>query len=661
MIPELGHFALIIALLLSIALVIVPIAGSYIGNNTLMHSSRSLSAGIFVFLTIAFALLVWSFLQDDFSVQYVANHSNRELPVFYKASAVWGGHEGSILLWIFMLSAWTVAVALLGRSLPLEIHARVLGVMGFVNLGFLAFMIFTSNPFDRILPGAPLDGSDLNPLLQDFFFIIHPPILFMGYVGFSVAFAFAIACLMSGQVDTAWTRWSRPWTNVAWAFLSLGIGLGSWWAYHELGWGGLWFWDPVENASFMPWLAGTALIHSLAVTEKRGIFKAWTILLSITVFSMILLAAFLVRSDVVTSVHAFASDPARGAFLLGFLAVSVGGGLLIYALKAPNVKATAVFSASGKETFLLANNILLVITMLMVLIGTIFPILAGAFGQKPSVGAPWFNLFFGPLVAVSCLILGLSVFSQWRNTALSLFRRFLSIPLVVSLLLGALLPLFTEEYSIGGAIALFCGFWVLGASFSGLIRQWKSVGVRGVKTNYYCMSLGHIGLAIAVLGGGMAHTYSEESVVIVEPQETVSLFGYDFTFNGMRRVPGPNYTAEETTIEVYQGNQLIYELTPQKRFYNSGGGPMTETGIGAGVFRDIVITLEEPIAPMESGKWAINFQTKAFIRFFWGGIALMALAGFMSLVDRRYRMKVRQQDLDEAEKTGFASNKVASA
>lgn len=473
MVPELGHFALILALCLSIVLAILPLAGTYNGNVLWMKASRSLATGLFTFVAVAFVCLCYAFLHDDFSVQYVANNSNSLLPNQYKLSAVWGGHEGSLLLWVLILTAWTFAVSVYSRNLPIDMLARVLSVMGMISVGFLLFTVLTSNPFDRYLPNFPSEGSDLNPLLQDPGLIIHPPMLYMGYVGFSVAFAFAIAALLSGRLDSAWARWSRPWTNTAWAFLTIGIALGSWWAYYELGWGGWWFWDPVENASFMPWLVGTALIHSLAVTEKRGLFKSWTILLAIFAFSLSLLGTFMVRSGVLTSVHAFANDPERGVFILAFLALVIGGSLTLYALRAPVVKSVPGFNLFSREVFLLGNNILLVVVMATVLLGTLYPLIADALNWgKISVGPPYFNFFFVPLMALLCLLLGVGPLTNWKNTGFERLKRLLWWPLGVSLIVAGIFPLlYADEYEWTAAASVFVGSWVVLSSKSDLLHQ----------------------------------------------------------------------------------------------------------------------------------------------------------------------------------------------
>ena len=646
MIPELGHLALILALCLAVALASLPLVGAYTGNRLWMRASRSLSAGLFTFVSLAFVCLCYAFLQDDFSVQYVANHSNTLLPVQYKLSAVWGGHEGSLLLWVWTLTAWTFAVSVYSRDLPLDMLARVLAVMGMIAVGFLLFTLLTSNPFDRYLPNFPGEGSDLNPLLQDPGLIFHPPMLYMGYVGFSVAFAFAIAALLSGRLDSAWARWSRPWTNTAWAFLTLGIALGSWWAYYELGWGGWWFWDPVENASFMPWLVGTALIHSLAVTEKRGVFKSWTILLAIFAFSLSLLGTFLVRSGVLTSVHAFANDPERGVFILGFLAVVVGGSLTLYALRAPVVKSVASFGLWSRETFLLANNVLLMVVMATVLLGTLYPLIADALGWgKISVGPPYFNFFFVPFMALLCVLLGVGPLSNWKKTAADRLVRLLWLPLLVSVILAvAFAAVYGDSFEWGAALAVFIGLWIVFAAKSDLLnrlrhaRTWLA-GLRKLSPSYWGMVIAHIGVAVTLLGVTLNTIYSEQRDLRMVPGKSVDLGGYRYHLESVEQATGANYHADVGTILVYRGEQLVANLQPEKRRYFSGGNMMTEAAIDPGLFRDLYVALGEPL-DKGAQAWAVRVHFKPFVRWIWLGSLFMAFGGLLALVDKRYRRRV---------------------
>ncbi|WP_237060668.1 heme lyase CcmF/NrfE family subunit [Microbulbifer sediminum] len=644
MTPELGHFALLVGLLLSMALAAVPMAGSYTARPLWMEAGRPLALGVLVFTAIAFLCLSAAFVQSDFSVNYVAQNSNSLLPLHYKFTAVWGGHEGSILLWLLMQAGWAAAVAMFSRQLPAELVARVLSVLGLVLVGFFLFILLTSNPFDRTLPFPPVEGNDLNPLLQDPGMIIHPPLLYMGYVGFSVAFAFAIAALLGGQLDAAWARWVRPWTAVAWSFLTLGIALGSWWAYYELGWGGWWFWDPVENASFMPWLVGTALLHSLAVSEKRGLFKSWTILLAIFAFSLSLLGTFLVRSGVLTSVHAFATDPLRGGFILVFLVIVVGLSLVLFGLRAPAVSAGSVFSFRSRETFLLSNNILLVLITGVVLTGTLYPLLADALNWgKISVGPPFFNLFFVPLMAVLCMLLGLGIHANWKDSRWDRLLRTWQLPLAVALAAGLAVPFLLGDFHWGAALGIFVGTWVVAASLGDMFAKTRNadslfVGLRRQRASYYGMHLAHIGLAVTVLGVALTTVYSIEDDVRLGPGDTHRVAGYEFRFDGVRQAQGPNYRAFEGVLHVSQHGKPVAELHPQKRNYLSGGNTMTEAAIDTGLFRDIYVALGEPLDKSNpNGDWAVRLQYKAFVVWIWLGALLMAVGGGIAVADKRYR------------------------
>jgi cytochrome c-type biogenesis protein CcmF len=641
MIPEIGHFALIIGLCLALILALLPLWGAWRGNTVAMAVAPSLAVGILVFVGISFACLAVAFLQDDFSVKVVTANSNSLLPSMYKFAAVWGNHEGSLLLWALILSLWTAAVALFSSQLPMVVLSRVLSVMGSIGVGFLSFSLFTSNPFERLLPGIPVDGSDLNPLLQDPGLIIHPPLLYMGYVGFSVAFSFAIAALMGGRLDASWARWSRPWTNVAWAFLSLGIMLGSWWAYYELGWGGWWFWDPVENASFMPWLAGTALIHSLAATEKRGLFKSWTVLLAIFAFSLSLLGTFLVRSGVLTSVHAFATDPARGMFILVFLAIVVGGSLTLYAFRAPAVSSRVSFSWMSRETLLLFNNVVFLAATLTVLFGTLFPLIMDALGQgKYSVGPPYFNAVFVPLMAVLAPFMGLGPVSRWKSDSPARWRAELAVPAVVAVVCGLTLPLLHGEYNLWVALAMVLSSWLL----LGLLKDiWYRVrgaaslgkGLRRLTPSYLGMAMAHLGFAACVTGIVATSQYNVEHDLKMSPGDTEVLAGYEFHFVALAPVRGPNFIADEARFEVYQDGALVASLAPQKRRYLASGSVMTEAAIDAGFFRDLYVAMGEPIGT--EGAWAMRLHYKPMVRWMWLGAILMGFGGFTTALDKRYR------------------------
>ncbi len=656
MIPELGHVALIISFCLFSLLSIVPLFGVYQKNHLLMSSSRSLATGGFVFILMSFLCLTWAFLQDDFSVKYVANNSNSLLPDHYKVSAVWGGHEGSLLLWGLILAAWAFAVSIFSRKLPLDMVALVLAVMGMIAVGFLLFMLLTSNPFDRLLPLSPQDGSDLNPLLQDPGLIIHPPMLYMGYVGFSVAFAFAIAALLSGRLDSAWARWSRPWTTVAWGFLTIGIALGSWWAYYELGWGGWWFWDPVENASFMPWLVGTALIHSLAVTEKRGVFKSWTILLAIFAFALSLLGTFLVRSGVLTSVHAFANDPERGVFILGFLLVVVGGSLTLYALRAPVVKSVTNFQWLSRETFLLINNILLVVIMVTVLLGTLYPLFADALGLgKISVGPPYFNFFFVPFMAILSLFMAVGPLALWKKTNADRLWKSLKHPLTISIIVAIVFPyiygsIYGEGYQVSAALTVFVAGWVIFVTIADVFNKTRNAssrlqGLRKLTRSYYGMVLAHFGVAVTVLGACLNTIYSDQRDLRMEVGERLELGRYEYHFVDVKQIRGPNYSSQEGHIQVFSDGEMISDLHPEKRRYFSTNDIMTEAAIDSGFFGDLYVAMGEPLGNGESGKaaWAIRIHDKPFVNWIWLGSLLMSFGGFLAISDKRYRLKKKAE------------------
>ena len=647
MIPELGQYSLILALCLAALLAVVPLVGTYSKNLLWVGYARPLASGMFAFLMLSLVCLGYAFVTDDFSVVYVASNSNTLLPVYYKVSAIWGGHEGSLLLWVVILGGWTWAVAMKSANLPQDIVARVLSVMGMIGVGFMLFTLMTSSPFTRHLPGFPSEGGDLNPLLQDIGLIIHPPMLYMGYVGFSVAFAFAIAALLSGRLDAAWARWSRPWTVVAWAFLTLGILLGSWWAYYELGWGGWWFWDPVENASFMPWLVGTALVHSLAVTEKRGVFKSWTVLLAIFAFSLSLLGTFLVRSGVLTSVHAFATDPERGYFILALLAISIGGSLLLYAIKAAHVKSESSFELVSRETFLLGNNILLVVVALMVLLGTLYPLLIDALGMgKISVGPPYFNALFIPIMSVMVFFLGFGMVSRWRKTKGDYLIKQLALPFVASAVLAVVFPyLYGGEFDWLVSMGMMLVFWIVLVSARDVFnkvanRSSMLKGIISLPRSYYAMLLAHIGVAVAVVGMTMVSIYNEERDLRMAPGDKLSFKQYEFIFDGAREVQGPNYTSDQARLRVLKDGEPYGELFPEKRLYTARGNVMTEAAIDPGLTRDLYVALGESL---EGGAWAVRIQHKPFVRWLWLGGLLMTFGGLLAATDPRYRKQSKRQ------------------
>ncbi len=643
MIPEIGQFALVVALCIAITQALVPLAGASLGVQRWVAVAVPAALAQLLFVALSYACLTWAFLQNDFSVLYVARNSNSELPLIYRISGVWGAHEGSLLLWALVLSVWTGAVALFTSSVPRIMRARVLAVLGFVSCGFLSFIIITSNPFERLLPAA-LDGGDLNPLLQDIGLAIHPPMLYIGYVGFAVAFAFSIAALISGQVDAAWARWSRPWTNVAWLFLTLGIALGSWWAYYELGWGGWWFWDPVENASFMPWLVGTALMHSLAITEKRGTFKAWTALLAIFAFSLSLLGTFLVRSGVLTSVHAFATDPERGVFILGFLVLVVGGSLALYAWRAPMLKSAAQTRLLSRDGALLANNILLAVVTFAILLGTLYPIAIDAMGSKISVGPPYFNFMFILLTAPLGVLMGVGLLLRWKSDSLQRLVGKLQVPAIVALLLALLLSLALPRFYWGAFAGIAMALWIaitIGLAVQERLRNRSLANaLRSTPAGFYGMLLGHLGIAVFIVGVSLTSLYNQEKDLRMAPGDTYSVAGYEFTFHGVRRYNVNNYVATRGgfTVRSESGNYRV-DLFPEKRTYRVQQSPMTEAAIDAGLTRDLFIALGEPLD--DQGAWAVRIYYKPFIRWIWLGAIIMAIGGLFAASDRRYRRLAR--------------------
>ncbi|PKO33882.1 MAG: c-type cytochrome biogenesis protein CcmF [Betaproteobacteria bacterium HGW-Betaproteobacteria-7] len=637
MIPELGHIALIIALTVAVLQGTLPLLGVFTHNGRLMALARTTAFAQFAALAFSYACLLQGFLTNDFSVRYVAEHSNTLLPTFYKVAAVWGGHEGSMLLWVLILATWTVAVAVFSRRLPKEMLSTVLAVMGLISIGFLAFLLFASNPFERLLP-AVAEGRDLNPLLQDPGMAFHPPMLYMGYVGFSVAFAFAIAALISGRLDAAWARWSRPWTTVAWVFLTLGIALGSWWAYYELGWGGWWFWDPVENASFLPWLIGTALIHSLAVTEKRGCFKNWTVMLAIMAFSLSLLGTFLVRSGVLTSVHAFATDPKRGIFVLVFLSIVVGASLLLFAWRAPKVGLGGSFRMLSRESLLLVNNVLLAVAAGAVLIGTLYPLFLDALDLgKISVGPPYFETVFVPLMAPMILIMGLAPFARWKAAAASDFPRTLWLLMGVSLLAGIVVPLLMGSWTFLAALGVFLGVWAILASLLALLARGVS-RLGSMSLAQWGMVLAHLGVGVFILGVTFVKAYETNSDVKMSAGESTTVGGYTFTFLSINEVNGPNYIAARARIEVSRNGQFDRVMEPEKRIYNVQRMPMTEAAIDTGLFRDLYVALGEPV---DQNTWIVRVQHKPLVDWIWWGCLLMAIGGGLAAADRRYRIAAR--------------------
>jgi cytochrome c-type biogenesis protein CcmF len=646
MMPELGQVFLALALLLAVVQASVPMLGALWNQPALMAVARPAAYGQFVFLLAAYAILTHGFVVQDFSIAYVAQNSNLQLPMHYRWSAVWGGHEGSLLLWVLILSIWTVALAAFSHHLPLRFMARTLATLGLISTGFIAFTAFTSNPFARHIPALP-DGNDLNPLLQDFGLIVHPPMLYMGYVGFAVAFAFAIAALLEGRVDRQWVRWSRPWTNVAWGFLTLGIALGSWWAYYELGWGGWWFWDPVENASFMPWLVGTALIHSQAVTEKRGTFAAWTLLLAISAFSLSLLGTFLVRSGVLTSVHAFASDPERGLFVLAFLGIVTGGALLLYALRAPRLESGPPVALVSREALLLVNNILLATACAMVLIGTLYPLLADALDWgKISVGPPYFGLLFFVLMAPLIWLIPVGPFARWKGDQPKALFLAVRTTLVLGLLVGVLTGLAAGEMAWHRVLGVAAGTFVMLATLAFVIRRLrKAPPGRRFTAEMVGMSLAHFGVGVFVVGVMVTDSLNVERDVRMAPGDSVQVAGFNVRFVELRHHQGPNFLADEGVFQIFKGGELLSEQHPQKRRYLRGQ-VMTEAAIDAGFFADFYIAMGEPLDGGQA--WAVRLYYKPMIRWVWLGALLMMFGGFIAAAERRLRQTVAAPELASA-------------
>ncbi len=636
MIPELGHFALIIALAFAICLSVIPMVGVYSNNAKLVSYAKPLTFGMFIFTAISIVILGYSFVVDDFSVKYIASHSNSHLPYYFKISAVWGGHEGSLLLWVFSLTAWTMAVAKYSNDIEQAFIARVLAVMGMIAVGFMLFTLLTSNPFERLWPNVPIEGRDLNPLLQDLGLIFHPPMLYMGYVGFSVAFAFAVAALMCGKMDAAWARWSRPWTVAAWIFLTLGIALGSWWAYYELGWGGWWFWDPVENASFMPWLVGTALIHSLSVTEKRGAFRNWTVLLAIFAFSLSLLGTFLVRSGVITSVHSFAADPSRGAFILLLLAIAVGSSLTLYAFRASNVQSFSRFSLYSRETALLIANIILVSSAVTVLLGTLYPLFIDAMGLgKISVGPPYFNAVFVPMMAVLFVFMGIGPLIRWKKAKQGELRKQLNPLTIASIVVGLVFPFaYAGSFDWLVAVGIALAVWVALVVIKELLNQKKQANK--LTLSQLGMTVAHFGIAVTIVGVTLVSAYETETNIRMSTGDKATVDGFTFVFNGTTHVEGPNYSAEQGQIEVFKKDSFVALLQPERREYRVQTMGMTEAAIDPGLFRDVYVALGDPLG---GGAWAIRVHIKPFVRWIWLGAIFMSIGGLFAILDKRYRRR----------------------
>ncbi|MCG5530319.1 heme lyase CcmF/NrfE family subunit [Halorhodospira halochloris] len=659
---QIGNFALVLAFCLAVIQSVLPLVGTYLADERLMRSGRSLAVGQFAFLLISYLALTWAFISDDFSLAYVYSNSAQDLPLVYKITAVWGGHEGSMLFWVLTLGIWGVAVATFSRALPREMLARVLAVMGMVGVGFIGFTVFTSNPFDTLFP-IPPEGTDLNPLLQDPGMIIHPPLLFIGYTGLAVAFAFAMAALIGGRLDAAWARWSRPWTTAAWGFLTLGIGLGSWWAYYELGWGGWWFWDPVENASLLPWLTATALIHSLAVTEKRGGFKVWTVMLAIVSFALTIFGGFLVRSGVITSVHAFATDPDRGVFILGLLAVTLLGALALYAWRAPKVGLGGAFSWYSRESLLLANNVLLTVACAAVLVGTLYPVAVDALGLgKISVGPPYFDAVFMPLMLPLLFLIGIGPLVSWKHSSPYETYRQLRWIFLVCVIIGGLWPLTMGAWNPLTAIGLTIVAWILATAGMDLYKRvnrrldmgWGPAIRGALRPNFFGMHTAHAGLALIVMAIAMVNTYEVERDVRLEPGQSEMVRDYEFTMTGTSEVRGANFTAQQAEIEVRRNGRVVNTLYPQLRYYDkSPQQPMHQASLDRGLIRDVYVALGDHLG---GEAWTMRLYYKPYMTWMWAGCLLMAFGGFLAAGDRRYRMQgdrrsVSEKNIDSSDNT----------
>ncbi|WP_394192036.1 heme lyase CcmF/NrfE family subunit [Pseudoalteromonas atlantica] len=653
MIPEIGYFSLTLAMVLSVLLCIFPLWGAHTGNLRLMRAAPSLAVGQFAFVLISFAALIYASLTDDFTVAYVAYHSSSTLPWYYKITSTWGGHEGAILLWLVMQAGWTAVVAMRSQSLPWILRARVLGVLGFLGVGFMLYTLLMSSPFELLLPYYPVEGRDLNPLLQDPGMIIHPPLLYMGYVGLSVSFSFAIAALLTGKLDNTWAKWSRPWTMTAWGFLTLGITIGSWWAYAELGWGGWWFWDPVENASLMPWLVATALLHSLSVTEKRGVFKSWTVLLAIAAFSFSLLGTFIVRSGIIVSVHAFATDPDRGLFILAFLAIVVGGGLALYALRVSEVKSEGRYKLVSREVALWLNNIFLVVATLIVLLGTLLPMIHKEMGLGSiSIGEPFFNKMFAILLVPFAILMGIGPLLRWKQNKWAFLQNKLLLCALASIAVtSAWLFLGYDDVAPLTLLATTLAVWIVFTTVLDIVDKTRvhgslQNGLKRLSVSYWAMVLGHIGIAFVIAGVTLTSAYSVERDVSMKPLEVVSLNQYDYRFEGVKDIRGPNYSGHAGVVTVLKEGDKVARLYAEKRQYDIGMQFMTEAAIDAGFTRDLYLALGEQLS---NGGWSLRIYHKPYVRWMWLGGILISLAGFMILGDKRYRSNKKRDSKSQPE------------
>ena len=647
MIPELGQFSLILALLIAIVQSILPIAGVARKNSIWINSAKYLALLQFWLVLIAFMALMRSYIVSDFTVTNVVNNSHSNKPLLYKIVGTWGNHEGSILLWVLILVSFGGALSLFSSNIPITLRARVLSVQGWICVGFISFMLFTSNPFERTFP-PPLNGNDLNPLLQDIGLAIHPPLLYVGYVGFSLVFSFAIAALLEGEVSSAWARWVRPWILISWTSLSAGIALGAWWAYYELGWGGWWFWDPVENVSFMPWLVGTALLHSAIVTEKRGAFKAWTVLLAILTFSLSLLGTFIVRSGLLTSVHSFAVDPERGIYILILLALSIGGSLLLFAYRAPSLEGGGLFSPISRESGLLLNNLFLTTSAAIVLFGTLYPLfLEGITGEKISVGPPFFNISFTPIGLMLGSTMAIGPYLKWKKAdiagILSRIKFLIFVSLAVSLFVWYLKtsgPIFAVV-GVGVSVWLFTATlfeWMdrvklINKDYSGILKR-----IRSQPRSANGMTIAHLGMSFIILGVVGSSAWKEEVIGFVEKGSQLQVASFLVTFGGVSLHQGPNYNSETATVKVEKDNRFLENLYPERRLYLATGTSTTESAIRQSLAGDLYVTISEPANNKFKGKWVLRLIYEPLVNFIWLGASFLALGGIISITDRRYKV-----------------------
>ncbi|TNF23095.1 MAG: heme lyase CcmF/NrfE family subunit [Rhodobacteraceae bacterium] len=647
MIPELGQFALALALAVALVQSVVPMLGASRGNLVWMRSAQFTALGQMVFVAGAFGALMWAFVVSDFSVRNVAENSHSLKPMLFKVAATWGSHEGSLLLWTLILTLFGAGVAVFGANIPHALRARTLSVQAWISVGFLSFMLFTSNPFDRLM-AAPVDGNDLNPLLQDVGLAMHPPLLYIGYVGFSIVFSFAVAALIEGRVDAAWARWVRPWTLAAWMSLTGGIALGSWWAYYELGWGGWWFWDPVENVSFMPWLLGTALLHSAIVTEKRGAFKSWTILLAILTFSLSLLGTFIVRSGLLTSVHAFAVDPERGVYILALLALSIGGSLTLYAVRAPAMEGGGLFAPISREGGLLVNNLLLATATGTVLFGTLYPLFLEALtGDKISVGPPFYNASFVPIMLPLVFVMALGPFLTWKRADLRGVLQRLRAVAAISVIGALVVWYLVTKGPVLAVLAFGLGIWL----FLAVLQEWGAkiklfrapLGeslrrARNLPRASHGMTLAHLGLAVCIFGFVGSSAWKEEVVVFAKPGTEVQIAGFDITFEGVEQVPGPNYMAFRGTLVVMRDGDFVQNLYPERRNYPVARSQTTESAIRHTLAGDLYAAISEPAAENTGNAWTLRILYEPLVNFIWIGSFMLVLGGALSLSDRRLRV-----------------------